>query len=372
MKKAIGLVGGLGLVSFFLIIILLIVVISSVAGSKPTGKENTENQDTISCEVDGQSIPEEYREDIAKAAGVSGMAPAIHGAQIEAESNWNPKAQSAAGAGGLAQFLAGTFAEFGKGDRFNGHDSIAAQGNYLKYLTKYMNDSGLVGKNGNDLTDLVLAGYNAGQGNVTKYGGIPPFSETQKYVKKIKRLAQTKYSDSGSCQPIDDEDDIQLVDFEKSGKWVHPLPGAGITSGYGKRPCKGNLSCNYDTINHQGMDFSSGGRGTNVAPVDMEILFAGSDGYWSKWYGPWILARQIGGEGFYFEMHHCATGSIKVKKGQKVQAGTKICRESATGNATGPHLHFQMGKPEFKTDGTTPTRRHTVDPHPILIEKRVL
>lgn len=372
MKKAVGLVGGLGLVSFFLIIILLIVVISSVAGSKSTDKDNTENQDTISCEVDGQAIPEEYRKDIAKAAWVSGMEPAIHGAQIEAESNWNPKAVSPVGAGGLTQMMPGTWAEFGKGDRFNGHDSIAAQGRYLEYLTKFMNGSGLVGKNGNDLTDLVLAGYNAGPGNVSKYGGIPPFPETQKYVEKIKRLAQTKYSESGSCEPIgDDDDDVQLVDFEKSGKWVHPLPGARITSGYGVRPCPTN-TCNYDTIHHQGIDFSTGGGGKNTAPVDMEIVHAGLDGYWSNWYGPWILGRQIGGEGFYIEMHHCATGSLKVKKGQKVQAGTTLCTEGATGNARGAHNHFQIGKPDFKATGKVPTRRHTLDPKPILIAKRVL
>lgn len=373
MKKGIGIVSGLGLMSLILLIVLLFVVISSVAGSKSTDKENPENQNTISCQADGKAIPEEYREDIAKAAEVSGMLPAIHAAQIESESNWNPKAVSPVGAGGLTQFMPGTWAQFGKGDRFNGHDAIAAQGRYLKYLVDYMNNSGLVGKNGNDLTDLVMAGYNAGQGNVTKYGGIPPFAETQKYVKKIKNLAQTKYSESGSCNPIDGDDpDIELVEFEKSGKWVHPLPGSRITSGYGPRPCPQGTTCNWDTKNHQGIDFSTGGGGKNVAPVDMEIVHAGKDGYWSKWYGPWILGKQIGGEGFYIEVHHCAEGSVSVKKGQKVAAGTKICIEGATGNARGAHNHFQMGKPDFKASGGTPTRRHTVDPKPILIAKKVL
>lgn len=371
MRKLFGFAGGLALMAFFLSIVLLFVVISSIGGSTPTDQE-AENQQTISCEADGKAIPEKYRADIAKAAEESGLSPAIHAAQIEAESNWNEKAVSPVGAGGLTQFMPGTWAVFGKGDRFNGHDAIAAQGRYLKYLVDYMKKSGLVGKNGNELTDLVLAGYNAGQGNVSKYGGIPPFSETVGYVKKIKDLAQTKYSESGSCKPLDNQDDIELVDFKESGKWVHPLPGSQITSGYGPRPCPRGTTCNWDTRNHQGIDFSTGGGGKNVAPVDMEIVHAGKDGYWSQWYGPWILGKQIGGEGFYIEVHHCAEGSVSVKKGQKVAAGTKICTEGATGNARGAHNHFQMGKPDFKANGGTPTRRHTVDPRPILIEKRVL
>lgn len=371
MRKGFALLGGVGIIGFLLAIVLLFVVISSIGGATPTNPDAQDNQNTISCEADGEAIPTKYREDIGRSAEVSGLPPAIHAAQIEAESNWNENAVSPVGAGGLTQFMPGTWEAFGKGDRFNGHDAIAAQGRYLKYLADYMNDSGLVGKNGNDLTDLVLAGYNAGQGNVSKYGGIPPFAETQGYVKKVKDLAQTKYSKSGSCQPLDN-DDIELVDFKKSGKWVHPLPGSQLTSGYGLRPCPQGTTCNWDTKNHQGIDFSTGGGGKNVAPVDMEIVHAGKDGYWSDWYGPWILGKQIGGEGFYIEVHHCAEGSVSVKKGQKVAAGTKICIEGDTGNARGAHNHFQMGKPDFKASGGTPTRRHTVDPRPILIEKRVL
>ncbi|MGP5030746.1 transglycosylase SLT domain-containing protein [Glutamicibacter arilaitensis] len=370
MKKGIGLISGLGFMSFLLLIVLLFVVISSVAGSQYADEQNPENQNTLSCQADGQAIPEKYREDIARAAEVSTLSPAIHAAQIEAESNWNEKAVSPVGAGGLTQFMPSTWAAFGQGDRFNGHDAIAAQGRYLKYLVDYMNNSGLVGKDGNSLTELVLAGYNAGQGNVTEHGGIPPFAETRGYLQKVMNLAQTKYSESGSCKPIDD-DTTELIDFEKSGKWVSPLPGSSITSRYGKRPCPTN-TCNYDTIHHQGLDLSTGGGGKNTAPVDMEIIHAGKDGYWSQWYGPWILGKQIDGEGFYIEMHHCAEGSVKVRKGQKVAAGTQVCIEGATGNARGAHNHFQIGKPDFKATGDVPTRRHTLDPEPILIEKRVL
>lgn len=370
MRKGLALLGGVGMLGFLLAVVLLFVVISSIGGSTPTDPNAQDDQNTISCEADGEAIPAKYREDIARSAEVSGLPPAIHAAQIEAESNWNEKAVSPVGAGGLTQFMPGTWEAFGKGDRFNGHDAIAAQGKYLKYLVDYMNDSGLVGKNGNDLTELVLAGYNAGQGNVTKHGGIPPFAETRGYVQKVTKLAQTKYSESGSCQPLNNED-VELIDFEKSGKWVHPLPGSQVTSPYGKRPCPtGN--CNYDTVNHQGIDFSTGGGGRNQAPVDMEIIHAGKDGYWSDWYGPWILGKQIDGEGFYMEIHHCAEGSLKVKKGQKVAAGTQLCTEGATGNASGAHNHFQIGKPDFKATGDVPTRRHTLDPLPILIEKRVL
>ena len=92
------------------------------------------------------------------------------------ESRGNANARSPVGASGAFQFMPGTADRFGiRGQESNVGKSAEAAAKYLSFL---MNKFGSV--------DLALAGYNAGEGNVTKYGNkIPPFKETQEYVKKV-------------------------------------------------------------------------------------------------------------------------------------------------------------------------------------------
>lgn len=117
----------------------------------------------------------DYDDAIHAAAAKSGVGEALLRAIIHAESGFNPRALSYRGAQGLMQLMPGTASDMGVTDAFDVAQNI---GGGAKYLAQLLHDF-----NGN--VTLAAAAYNAGAGAVRKYNGVPPYDETQVYVKRV-------------------------------------------------------------------------------------------------------------------------------------------------------------------------------------------
>lgn len=112
---------------------------------------------------------------IEQTAKTHHIEPQLVKAVIVVESKFNPVAGSHRGAQGLMQLMAGTAEEVGVLNRLNPYQNIEGG---IKYLRKMLDRF-------DDNVTLALAAYNAGPGKVLEYQGIPPYTETQDYVKKV-------------------------------------------------------------------------------------------------------------------------------------------------------------------------------------------
>lgn len=119
---------------------------------------------------------------IYDAANGEGLDPRFVHAVIWQESKYKQAARSHAGAQGLMQLMPATAERFGCEDAYDPESNIKAGTKYLRWLLKRFDGN----------VELALAGYNAGEGAVDKYNGIPPYNETRNYVKIIsKRYGKT-------------------------------------------------------------------------------------------------------------------------------------------------------------------------------------
>lgn len=116
-----------------------------------------------------------YNEIIVKAAKHFDVDAALVSAVIKAESDYQPTTLSHKGARGLMQLMPATARRFGVTNSYDPEENIFAGTRYLRWLLKTFDGN----------ADLAVAAYNAGEGNVWKYNGVPPFRETVNYINRI-------------------------------------------------------------------------------------------------------------------------------------------------------------------------------------------
>jgi len=146
---------------------------SAASKSHATSPTSGKALGTTDASDPGRAVP--FQSLIESAARKYGVRPALLAGLIKQESNFNPNAQSGVGAKGLTQLMDATARGLGVTDSFDPAQSLDGGARFLGGLLKQFK--------GNE--SLALAAYNAGPGAVQKYGGIPPYQETQRYVPKV-------------------------------------------------------------------------------------------------------------------------------------------------------------------------------------------
>jgi soluble lytic murein transglycosylase-like protein len=131
-----------------------------------------------------------YRDEIAAAAALNAVDESMVRAIIHAESAFHPEALSRAGAQGLMQLMPGTAGMYGVNNAFDPDQNIAAGVKHLSMLLEMFDGD----------FELAAAGYNAGENAVLRYGGIPPYAETQVYVERVGVLQKRYASEMATAQ----------------------------------------------------------------------------------------------------------------------------------------------------------------------------
>ena len=155
------------------------------SAASPTGEDSQYDRGAAELvERPNLSTPMILDELIVSTAERHAVDPNLVRAIVKVESNFNPAAISRKGATGLMQLMPATARRFGVGNLFDPEENLDGGVRYLKHLL------GMYAGN----LPLSLAAYNAGENAVARYGGIPPYPETRRYIRKVSSLYSGRYA----------------------------------------------------------------------------------------------------------------------------------------------------------------------------------
>jgi len=155
-----------------------------------------------------------FQEAVDQVADRHGLSPELLNSVIRVESNYNPYAVSSKGALGIMQLIPATARRFGVSDVFDPVENMEGGARYLKYLLELFDGN----------YPLALAAYNAGENAVAKYGTIPPYPETQTYLKLVaKRLEEAQ---KASATKLKVRKEAKLAEPKSDGNHVQEVVGA--------------------------------------------------------------------------------------------------------------------------------------------------
>jgi hypothetical protein len=195
------------------------------------------------------TVPAEYQPIILKWGNLCpALNPALLAAQLYQESGWNPYAQSSAQAQGIAQFIPGTWATHGvdgngdgRTDVWDPQDAIPSAASYDCELAAYVKD--VPGDN----SDNMLASYNAGAYAVIQAGGIPPYSETQNYVRIIRTLEKSFAAPASTLAPSQQAAGAISYAQQQLGK-KYLWGGSGTAQQDYRFDCSGLTQASYQSV----------------------------------------------------------------------------------------------------------------------------
>lgn len=257
---------------------------------------------------------------IRRVAQETGVDPALIAAICKQESNYNPRARSPVGAMGLMQLMPATARGLGVTDPWDPYQNLLGGAKYIKQQLATF---------GGDLR-LALAAYNAGPGNVKRYGGVPPFDETQAYV----RIVQANYNEFRAAAGPAGGQDVGGSAGAAAGK---PLPpGFPVGGGpYGGTHTRGNWQSDnaLDIMCPVGTPVYSVADGVTTSQIgafaSTEAVLAGLRVN---------VTHNDGGASYYAHL-----SKLLVVANQRVSRGQIL---GYSGRAGPAHLHFGVRPPD--------------------------
>ncbi|GGQ94745.1 MULTISPECIES: C40 family peptidase [Streptomyces] len=230
---------GLGVSFVLLLVVGVYIVAGNLAGGVGGGVKNLAKG----------AVPAAYQGLVQKWGNLCpAINPALLAAQLYQESGFNPKAQSAAAAQGIAQFIPGTWATHGidgdgDGDRdvWDPADAIPSAASYDCSLASYVKDVP------GNATENMLASYNAGAYAVIKYQGVPPYKETQNYVKVITTLEKSFAAPTTRVDPSEQAAGAIAYAQKKLGT-PYLWGGNGTADQGGRFDCSGLTKAAYESV----------------------------------------------------------------------------------------------------------------------------